>query len=112
MLLLSGHFWGPGSLPEALGELRLLTRLDVSGLPYLHPWLRDLDARRRHGLSVGSDRDPSRITLQVPADAARAGASPPGVSQGAARKSLEGRSGPRAACRRPLESRREQQQPV
>ena len=62
-LLLAGHFWGPGSLPEELGDLVQLVRLDLSGLPYLHDWLRDPAARRRHKL--GPSRDSSRVTLQV-----------------------------------------------
>ena len=50
-------------MPEELGDLVQLVRLDLSGLPYLHDWLRDPAARRRHKL--GPSRDSSRVTLQV-----------------------------------------------
>ena len=63
-LLLGGHFWGPGGLPEELGELVRLARLDLGGLPLLHDWLRDPAARRRHALAPV--RDSSRVTLSAP----------------------------------------------
>ncbi len=60
---MAGHSWGAGSLPEALGELVGLGRLDLAGRPLLLAWLRDPDARRRH--SLGPSRDSSRVSLQV-----------------------------------------------
>ena len=63
-LLLGGHFWGPGGLPEELGELVRLARLDLGGLPLLHDWLRDPAARRRHALAPV--RDSSRVSLSAP----------------------------------------------
>lgn len=62
VLNVAGHFWDIGGLPEELGNLKRLQRLDLSGIIHVNKWLWDDTARARHGLPPSSETDHAAIT--------------------------------------------------
>jgi len=61
-LLLAGHYWEEEGLPEQLSNLIKLKKLDLRGIPNMHTWLWEEEARERHKLPPTLRTDRSVVT--------------------------------------------------